>query len=113
VTGNSRADFRWTWLDLVDADRTLSRNAHHAAYTLARKYANRRTLQAYPSQLELARTMRSSRRLVSDALHELVEYGFLDVRRGHPASGRGYVYTLRAPDLNAPFQRIRRGALQR
>jgi hypothetical protein len=95
---NGRVNFRWVWLDLVDADRTLGRDAHHVAYTLARKYVNARTLEAYPTQPELARTMRCSRQLVARALHELIEKDFLGVRYGSPASRRGRVYTLKAPN---------------
>jgi hypothetical protein len=97
---NGRVNFRWAWLDLVDADPTLSGNAHHAAYVLARKYVNTRTLEAYVSQETLANTMHRERHLVGRALHELVEKGFLSVRYGSPASKRGRVYALRPPNLN-------------
>ena len=103
---NGRGSFRWVWLDLVDADPTLSGNAHHAEYTLARKYVNTRTLEAYVTQETLARTMRRERHLVGKALRELVEKGFLSVRYGSPASKRGRVYTLRTPNLNGTDRSI-------
>jgi hypothetical protein len=103
---NGRVNFRWVWLDLVDADRTLSGNAHHTAYVLARKYVNTRTLEAYVAQETLAHTMRCERHLVGRALRELVEKRFLSVRYGSPASKRGRVYTLTDPNLNGTERSI-------
>jgi hypothetical protein len=110
---NGRVDFRWVWLDLVDASPTLSGNAHHVAYTLARKYVNRRTLEGFPSQATLARTMHRGKRQTGEALHELVEKSFLDVRRGHPARGQGLVYTLRAPNPDRSAAELSAGASRR
>jgi hypothetical protein len=94
---NRQDDFRWDWLKLIDADSTLSGNAHHVAYVLAVRFINRNTQQAFMFQPTLARAMHRSVRVVGDALRELVGTGYLKARTGPPARGRGLVYTVSAP----------------
>lgn len=95
------ADFtadRMTWLDQVTENPAITAAAFRVAYAIARKF-NRdhhqvsASLQSWPTQDELARDTRLSRRGVQKCIDALVEQGHLSVITG---KGRGLRSTYEA-----------------
>lgn len=87
---------KWSWLQAVAADKTLSNGAVRLAVVLC-DYINRVTGKGWPSQTKLGERIGAVERAVRNYTKELVEAGYLvaDRRPGRPSNSNSY--ELRIP----------------
>jgi hypothetical protein len=96
---------KFTWLDQVVADLSISPSAFRLTFILASRFVNRETGDGWPSQETLGQLVGITPRGIRKLVDQLISRGHLAVIRGHgPGNSSRYRPILKQQDDDSPAE---------